>query len=155
LEGRGFSERLGAPEVLIYETDEEIVARDCGAYPKKFGMWRDSFDRTVAELFGIHAESYSVWLVKIQLCYGWIVFRVWYCCGQNCRMNHREATRQDKAKQIRGIKINRKWNNRVDKAFGYKLFVTITHPSILKLHWWHLILSCWYSPTISDQRHGF
>jgi hypothetical protein len=26
LEGRGFGERLGAPEVLIYGTDEEIVA---------------------------------------------------------------------------------------------------------------------------------
>jgi hypothetical protein len=60
LEGRGFGERLGAPEVLIYGTDEDIVAGDRGAYPKKFGKWRDSFDRTVAELFGIHAESYSV-----------------------------------------------------------------------------------------------
>jgi hypothetical protein len=60
LEGRGFGERLGAPEVLIYGTDEEIVAGDRGAYPKKFGKWRDSFDRTVAESFGIHAESYSV-----------------------------------------------------------------------------------------------
>jgi hypothetical protein len=37
LEGRGFGERLGAPEVLIYGTDEEIVAGDRGAYPKKFG----------------------------------------------------------------------------------------------------------------------
>jgi hypothetical protein len=26
LEGRGFGERLGAPEVLIYETDEDIMA---------------------------------------------------------------------------------------------------------------------------------
>jgi hypothetical protein len=49
-------------------------------------------------------------------------------------MNHQEATRQHKAKQIWRIKINRKRNYRVDKAFGYKLFVTITHPSILKLH---------------------
>jgi hypothetical protein len=47
LEGRGFGERLGAPEVLIYGTDEEIVAGDRGAYPKKFVKWRDSFDRTV------------------------------------------------------------------------------------------------------------
>jgi hypothetical protein len=44
LEGRGFGERLGAPEVLIYGTDEEIVAGDRGAYPKKFGKWGDSFD---------------------------------------------------------------------------------------------------------------
>jgi hypothetical protein len=42
LEGRGFGERLGAPEVLIYGTGEEIVAGDRGAYPKKFGKWRDS-----------------------------------------------------------------------------------------------------------------
>jgi hypothetical protein len=60
LEGRGFGEWLGAPEVLIYGTDEEIVARDRGAYPKIFGKWRDSLDRTVAESFGIDAESYSV-----------------------------------------------------------------------------------------------
>jgi hypothetical protein len=52
--------RLGAPEVLIYGTDEEIVAGDRGAYPKKFWKWRDSLDRTVAESFGIHGESYSV-----------------------------------------------------------------------------------------------
>jgi hypothetical protein len=60
LEGRGFGERLGAPEVLIYGTDEKIVAGDRGAYPKKFGKRRDSFDRTVVGSFGIHAESYSV-----------------------------------------------------------------------------------------------
>jgi hypothetical protein len=60
LGGRGFGERLEAPEVFIYGTGEEMVARDRGAYPKKFGKWRDSFDRTVAESFGIHAESYSV-----------------------------------------------------------------------------------------------
>jgi hypothetical protein len=60
LGGRGFGERLGAPEVLIYGTGEEIVAGDHGAYPKKFGKWRDSLDRTVVESFGIHAESYSV-----------------------------------------------------------------------------------------------
>jgi hypothetical protein len=56
LESRGFDERLGAPEVLIYGTDEEIMAGDHGAYPKKFGKWRDSFGRTIAESFGIHAE---------------------------------------------------------------------------------------------------
>jgi hypothetical protein len=60
LEGRRFDERLETPEVLIYGTDKEIVAGDCGAYPKKFGKWRDPFDPTVAESFGIHAESYSV-----------------------------------------------------------------------------------------------
>jgi hypothetical protein len=60
LEGREFGERLGAPEAFIYGTDEEIVAGDRGAYPKEFRKWRDSFDQTVAELFGIHAESYSV-----------------------------------------------------------------------------------------------
>jgi hypothetical protein len=60
LKSRGFGERLGAIEVLIYGTDEEIVPGDRGAYPKKFGKWRDSFSRTVAESFGIHAESYSV-----------------------------------------------------------------------------------------------
>jgi hypothetical protein len=37
LEGRGFGERLEAPKILIYGTDEEIVAGDCGAYLKKFG----------------------------------------------------------------------------------------------------------------------
>jgi hypothetical protein len=60
LEGRVFGERLEAPEVLIYGTDKEIVAGDRGAYPKKFGKWRDSFDRTIAESFGIHVESYSI-----------------------------------------------------------------------------------------------
>jgi hypothetical protein len=37
------------------------------------------------------------------------------------------------------IKIDKEQNYRVDEAFGYKLFVTIIHPSILRLHWWHLI----------------
>jgi hypothetical protein len=60
LEGRGLGERLGAPEVLIYSTGEEIVAGDRGAYPKKFRKWRDSLDRTIAESFGIQVESYSV-----------------------------------------------------------------------------------------------
>jgi hypothetical protein len=54
-------------------------------------------------------------------------------------MNHPETTRQDKARQIWKIKIDREPNYRVDEAFGYKLFVTIIHPSILRLHWWHLI----------------
>jgi hypothetical protein len=60
LEGRGLGERLGALEVLIYGTSEEIVTGDRGAYPKKFGKWRDSLDRTVAESFGIHVESNSI-----------------------------------------------------------------------------------------------
>jgi hypothetical protein len=60
LKGIGLGERLGAPKVLIYGTGEEIVAGDHGAYPTKFGKWRDSLDRTVAGSFGIHAESYSV-----------------------------------------------------------------------------------------------
>jgi hypothetical protein len=60
LGGRGFGERLETPEVVIYGTDEWIVAGDRGVYPKKFGKWRDSFDRTVAESFGIHVESHSV-----------------------------------------------------------------------------------------------
>jgi hypothetical protein len=52
-------------------------------------------------------------------------------------MSHPEAIR--KTKQIWRIKINRKRRYKVDRAFGYELFVTITHLSILKLHWWHLI----------------
>jgi hypothetical protein len=48
LEGRGFGERLGAPDILIYGTGEEIIAGDRGTYPKKFEKWRDSLGRTVA-----------------------------------------------------------------------------------------------------------
>jgi hypothetical protein len=60
LESRGLGERLGAPEVLIYGTGKEIVAGDRGAYPEKFGKWRDSLNRTVIGSFGIQVESYSV-----------------------------------------------------------------------------------------------
>jgi hypothetical protein len=60
LERRGLGERLGAPEVLIYGTDKEIVAGDRGAYPKKFGKWRDSLNRTVVGSFGIQDGSYSI-----------------------------------------------------------------------------------------------
>jgi hypothetical protein len=60
LEDKKFGERLGAPEVLIYGTGEEIVDGDRGAYPKKFGKWRVSLNRTVAGSFEIQAESYSV-----------------------------------------------------------------------------------------------
>jgi hypothetical protein len=59
LESRGLCERLGAPEVLIYGTGKEIVTGDRGAYPEKFGKWRDSLNRTVAGSFGIQAGSYS------------------------------------------------------------------------------------------------
>jgi hypothetical protein len=58
LESRGFGERLGALEVLIYGTGKEIVAGDRGAYPEKFGRWRDSLNRTVVESFKIKADSY-------------------------------------------------------------------------------------------------
>jgi hypothetical protein len=37
LEGRGLGERLGAHEILIYGTGEEILVGDRGAYPKKLG----------------------------------------------------------------------------------------------------------------------
>jgi hypothetical protein len=50
-------------------------------------------------------------------------------------MNHPKATRRNKAKQICRTKINREQNYRVDESFGYKLFVTIMHLSILRLHW--------------------
>jgi hypothetical protein len=60
LESRGLGERLGAPEVLIHGTGEEIVAGDHGAYPKKFGKWRNFLNRTIVGSFGIQAESYSV-----------------------------------------------------------------------------------------------
>jgi hypothetical protein len=60
LESKRFGERLGAPEVLIYGTGKEIVARDRGAYPEKFGRWRDFLNRIVIGSFGIQAGSYSV-----------------------------------------------------------------------------------------------
>jgi hypothetical protein len=53
LEGRGLSERLRPPEFFIYRAGEEIVARDRGAYPKKFGMWKDFLSRTVVGSFEI------------------------------------------------------------------------------------------------------
>jgi hypothetical protein len=60
LEDRGLGERLGAPTVLIYGTGKEIVARDRGAYPEKFGRWRDFLNRIIVGSFGIQAEPYSV-----------------------------------------------------------------------------------------------
>jgi hypothetical protein len=58
LESRGLGERLGAPEVLIYGTGKEIMAGDRGAYPEKFGRWRDFLNRIVVGSFGIQSESY-------------------------------------------------------------------------------------------------
>jgi hypothetical protein len=60
LESRGLGERSGAPEVLIYGAGKEIVAGDRGAYPEKFGRWRDSLNRIVVGSFGIQSESCSV-----------------------------------------------------------------------------------------------
>jgi hypothetical protein len=57
---KGSLDWLGAPTVLIYGAGKEIVARDRGAYPEKFGRWRDFLNRIVVGLFGIQAESYSV-----------------------------------------------------------------------------------------------
>jgi hypothetical protein len=43
--------------------DEEIVALDRGAYPKKLGKWRGFLNQIAVGSFGIQAESYSVdWL---------------------------------------------------------------------------------------------
>jgi hypothetical protein len=60
LERRRLGERLGAPAVLIYGTGKEIVVGDRGAYPEKFGRWRDFLNQIVVRSFGIQAESYSV-----------------------------------------------------------------------------------------------
>jgi hypothetical protein len=60
LETRGLCERLGAPEVVIYGTGKEIMAKNRGAYPEKFGKWRDSLNRTIVGSFGIQAGLYSV-----------------------------------------------------------------------------------------------
>jgi hypothetical protein len=45
-EGRRLGERLGAPTVL-FKAGKEIVAADRGAYPEKFGRWRDFLNRIV------------------------------------------------------------------------------------------------------------
>jgi hypothetical protein len=60
LESRRHGERLGAPEVFIYGTGKLILAGDHGAYPEKFGRWRDFLNRIVIGSFGIQADSYSV-----------------------------------------------------------------------------------------------
>jgi hypothetical protein len=76
LEKKRFGERLGAPTVLIYGTGKQIVAGDHGAYPEKFGRWRDSLNRIVVGSFGIQAESNSVWLVEIRLNCGRVAIQV-------------------------------------------------------------------------------
>jgi hypothetical protein len=58
------------------------VTGDRGAYLEKFGKWRDSLNWTVVGSFGIQAESYSVWLVKIRLCCGRVAFRAWHCLAR-------------------------------------------------------------------------
>jgi hypothetical protein len=49
-------------------------------------------------------------------------------------MNHPETARQNKARQIWRNKDYGEQNYRANEAFSYKLFVTIIHPSILRLH---------------------
>jgi hypothetical protein len=56
-------------------------------------------------------------------------------------MDRSEIACQNKARQIWKIKTDEEQNYRVDKAFGYKMFVTIINPSILRLHWRHLVTS--------------
>jgi hypothetical protein len=77
-------ERLGAPTVLIYGTGKEIVARDRGAYPEKFGRWRASLtesssDRLEFKLSHIRLTG-SVEL-RSDRCSGLVLF------DQSCRMN--------------------------------------------------------------------
>jgi hypothetical protein len=60
LEGKRLGERLGAPTVLFMGDVKEIVALDRGAYPEKFGRWRDFLNRIAVGSFGIQAEAYSV-----------------------------------------------------------------------------------------------
>jgi hypothetical protein len=49
-------------------------------------------------------------------------------------MDRPQIAHQNKARQIWKIKTDGEKNYKDDKAFGYKLFVTIIHPSILRLH---------------------
>jgi hypothetical protein len=56
-------------------------------------------------------------------------------------MDRSKIACQNKARQIWKIKTDEEQNYRVDKAFGYKMFVTIINPSILRLHWRHLVTS--------------
>jgi hypothetical protein len=56
LKRRRLGERLGEPAFLNYGTSKEIVAGDRGAYPEKFGRWRDFLNRIIVGSFGIQAE---------------------------------------------------------------------------------------------------
>jgi hypothetical protein len=56
-------------------------------------------------------------------------------------MDRPEVARQIRQDKYGKIKTDEEQNYMDDKAFGYKLFVTIIHPSILRLHWRHLISS--------------
>jgi hypothetical protein len=48
---------------LFMGDGKEIVALDRGAYPEKFGRWRDFLNRIAVGSFAIQVESYSVdWL---------------------------------------------------------------------------------------------
>jgi hypothetical protein len=50
-------------------------------------------------------------------------------------MSHPKATRHKIRQNKYGkIKTDGKQKYRANEAFGYKLFVTIIHPSILRLH---------------------
>jgi hypothetical protein len=49
-------------------------------------------------------------------------------------MNRPEIARQNEARQIWKLKTDEEQNYKVDEAFGYRVFVTIIHPSIWSLH---------------------
>jgi hypothetical protein len=53
-------------------------------------------------------------------------------------MDRPEIARQIRQDKYGKIKTDEEQNYRDDKVFGYKLFVTIIIPSILRLHWRHL-----------------
>jgi hypothetical protein len=64
---------------------------------------------------------------------------LWLELPNESSRNYSPKIRQDKYGKI---KTDGEQNYRVDEAFNYKLFVTIIHPSIMRLHWRHLISSC-------------
>jgi hypothetical protein len=57
-------------------------------------------------------------------------------------MSHPEATRQDKVKQMWRVKLTEGETTELPKHSATDCLLQITHPSVLKLHWWHLISSC-------------
>jgi hypothetical protein len=67
-------------------------------------------------------------------------FRVWHCLARVAEWIIQKllVKRQDKYWKV---KADGEQNYRDDEAFGYKLFVTIIYPGILRLHWRHLISS--------------